>query len=474
MQPLLEMKDITKIYPNGVAANEGACFSLAEGEIHAVAGENGAGKSTLMKMLSGAEKPTSGEIFFRGERVNFRSAKDAQALGIGMVWQHFMLVNEFPVYRNIFLGCEDCGKLGFLREKKMRVAAEELAGKYDMAVDIRAKCGDLPVGQAQKVEILKVLARGAKVLILDEPTAVLTPQETEELFRQLLLLKEDGCSIVIITHKLREIKRLCDRVTVMRAGRTLGTYDVSEVTEEDISRLMVGSSVKTEPDKLPFSPGEEVANVSDLHISGRGGKEAVSGVSFAVHRGEILGLAGVEGNGQKEAAEVLCGLIRKYRGLVTVEGQELAGRSVRRIRALGVALHHAHRAAHAQGKVLVLHGLDHKVEGVHCIAAHGVLGEVGHKDDGRHRVGLSHDLGRLHAADAGQADVQEHDVRGGAALEELEGRGEHLDGERRAVLGAVAGEMRPQHVRGGRVVLYDERSVHGHPLLGTGKPLRQV
>lgn len=337
MQPLLEMKDITKIYPNGVAANEGACFSLAEGEIHAVAGENGAGKSTLMKMLSGAEKPTSGEIFFRGERVNFRSAKDAQALGIGMVWQHFMLVNEFPVYRNIFLGCEDCGKLGFLREKKMRVAAEELAGKYDMAVDIRAKCGDLPVGQAQKVEILKVLARGAKVLILDEPTAVLTPQETEELFRQLLLLKEDGCSIVIITHKLREIKRLCDRVTVMRAGRTLGTYDVSEVTEEDISRLMVGSSVKTEPDKLPFSPGEEVANVSDLHISGRGGKEAVSGVFFAVHRGEILGLAGVEGNGQKEAAEVLCGLIRKYRGLVTVEGQELAGRSVRRIRALGVA-----------------------------------------------------------------------------------------------------------------------------------------
>ena len=149
MQPLLEMKDITKIYPNGVAANEGACFSLAEGEIHAVAGENGAGKSTLMKMLSGAEKPTSGEIFFRGERVNFRSAKDAQALGIGMVWQHFMLVNEFPVYRNIFLGCEDCGKLGFLREKKMRAAAEELAGKYDMAVDIRAKCGDLPVGQAQ-------------------------------------------------------------------------------------------------------------------------------------------------------------------------------------------------------------------------------------------------------------------------------------------------------------------------------------
>ena len=337
MQPMLEMKNITKIYDSGVRANEDVCFSLEEGEIHAIAGENGAGKSTLMKILCGAEKPTSGEIYLRGEKVAFSSPRDAQALGIGMVWQHFMLVNEFPAYRNIYLGNESYNRMGFLRDKQMIAAAKSIAEKYSMPLDVTARCGDLNVGQAQKVEILKVLARGAKILILDEPTAVLTPQETDELFRQLRLLKEDGCSVVIITHKLGEIRRICDRVSILRAGKSMGVYRVSDVSEEEISRLMVGAAVTLQTEKSPAVPGGTAAEISDLVVPGSGGKNAVNGVSLRVRYGEIVCLAGVEGNGQKETVEVLCGLNRRYRGSVRIDGKEIAKLSVRGIRDLGVA-----------------------------------------------------------------------------------------------------------------------------------------
>ena len=337
MQPLLEMKDITKIYDSGVRANDGICFSLEEGEIHAIAGENGAGKSTLMKILCGAEKPTSGEIFLRGEKISFNSPRDAQAVGIGMVWQHFMLVNEFPVYRNIYLGNESYNRLGFLRDRQMIADAERIAEKYSMPLDVTAKCADLNVGQAQKVEILKVLARGAKILILDEPTAVLTPQETEELFRQLRLLKEDGCSIVVITHKLNEIKRLCDRVSILRGGKSMGVFRVADMSEEEISRLMVGVSVSSETEKTSAQPKEEAAAICGLIVPGKGGKNSVNGVSFRIRYGEIVCLAGVEGNGQQETVETLCGLNRRYRGVVRIAGKEIAKLSVRQIRDLGVA-----------------------------------------------------------------------------------------------------------------------------------------
>lgn len=337
MQPLLEMKKITKVYDNGVLANEDVDFSLNEGEIHAIAGENGAGKSTLMKILCGAEKPTSGEIFFRGEKVAFSSPRDAQEVGIGMVWQHFMLVNEFPAYKNIYLGNEKYNKLGFLRDKEMIAAAKELAEKYCMPIDVTARCADLNVGQAQKVEILKVLARGAKVLILDEPTAVLTPQETDELFRQLISLKEDGCSVVIITHKLKEIKRICDRVSILRAGKSMGVHQVSDVSEEEISRLMVGAAVSAKTEKRPAEPGEVAAEVKDLVVPGKGGRNAVDGVSFRIRYGEIVCLAGVEGNGQRETVETLCGLNRRYEGVVCIGGRDIRGTSVKKIRDLGVA-----------------------------------------------------------------------------------------------------------------------------------------
>ncbi len=337
MRPLLEMKHITKIYDSGVCANDDVSFSLEEGEIHAVAGENGAGKSTLMKILCGAEKPSSGEILLRGQKVSLHSPRDAQAAGIGMVWQHFMLVNEFPVYRNIYLGSEPKNRFGFLRDRQMIAEARELAKKYNMSVDVLAKCGELTVGQAQKVEILKVLSKGTKILILDEPTAVLTPQETDELFHQLLLLKEDGCSVVIITHKLNEIKRICDRVTVLRAGKSVGVYRVADVTEEEISSLMVGSAVSLQTEKTPSSPEGVAAEVNDLIVFGAGGKNVVNGVSFRVRYGEIVCLAGVEGNGQRETAETLCGLNRRYLGEVRVCGEDIGKRSVRRIRDLGVA-----------------------------------------------------------------------------------------------------------------------------------------
>ena len=337
MQPLLEMKNITKIYDSGVRANDEVCFSLEEGEIHAIAGENGAGKSTLMKILCGAEKPTSGEIFLRGEKVSFHSPRDAQAHGIGMVWQHFMLVNEFPAYRNIYLGNEMFNKLGFLRDREMIAAAMAIAEKYSMPLDVTARCADLNVGQAQKVEILKVLARGAKILILDEPTAVLTPQETDELFRQLLLLKADGCSVVVITHKLNEIKRICDRVSILRAGKSMGVHRVADVSEEDISRLMVGAAVSLETEKSPARPADDAVEVCGLTVPGKGGKNAVNGISFRLRYKEIVCLAGVEGNGQRETVQTLCGLNRKYGGSVRVKGQDIAGMSVRRVRDLGVA-----------------------------------------------------------------------------------------------------------------------------------------
>ena len=234
---LLEMKDISKIYGNGIVANEIVNFNLKKGEVHALVGENGAGKSTLMKILFGMEAPSSGTITLRGEPVRFSSSKDAIAHGIGMVHQHFMLVESFTAAQNIILGMEP--KKGFsVNEEEAVRFTEEISKKYNLEVDARAVTRTLPVGIKQKIEILKALARGAEILILDEPTAVLTPQETDQLFEELTNLKEQGHTIVFISHKIPEIKKISDRITVMRAGKTVGCRNTEDVTEKEISSMI--------------------------------------------------------------------------------------------------------------------------------------------------------------------------------------------------------------------------------------------
>jgi len=329
------MRGITKAYFKCVA-NKNASLSIRKGEIHAVAGENGAGKSTIMKVLYGAEKLDSGSIFVDGKKVEITSPKVANSLGIGMVYQHFMLVNEFSAWENIYFGIEDTNKIGVLKKKEMIEKANELAIKYDMVVDLNEKCGNMSVSTAQKVEILKVLARGANTLILDEPTAVLTPQETEQLFKQLRLLKQSGYTIIIITHKLKEIKELCDRITIMRLGETVGTYNVADVTEEEISELMVGRKIAAELPKGKSNVTDVFLKVNNLSIKGKGDKLAVNNVSFEARQGEILCFAGVEGNGQQEVISAITGSNSNYQGEIFVGNTNIKGLSIKKIRNLGL------------------------------------------------------------------------------------------------------------------------------------------
>jgi len=330
MGAFLEMIGITKVYGNGAVANDKVDISFDAAEIHAVAGENGAGKSTVMKVLYGLEKKDSGLIRINGKDVSITSPDDAMRLGIGMVHQHFMLVNELPVYQNIFLGHEPT-RNGLLDKGRMVSETLKLSELYGMDVDPYAKCASLPVSAAQKVEILKALSRSAKLLILDEPTAVLTPQETKELFLQLKLLREKGSTIVLITHKLKEILELCDRVTVMRAGRSLGVHKTAGLSEAGLSRLMIGRVLEPEREKRGLQTGETVLEVRGLYVKGAGGKPKVDNVSFTVKKGEILCLAGVEGNGQREVIRSVTGLSKDYTGSI-----KLCGRDIRRLKAGGI------------------------------------------------------------------------------------------------------------------------------------------
>lgn len=336
MNDYIKLVNITKVYPNGVVANDHVNLEIARGEIHAIAGENGAGKSTIMKILYGAEH-ADGEIYIDGQKRDISSPRVANELGIGMVYQHFMLVNEFPAWQNVFFGIEIQNKFGFLQKKEMIERTRKLSEDYDMLIDPLQLCGQMSVSTAQKVEILKVLARGAKIIILDEPTAVLTPQETEQLFKQLRLLKENGFTIIIITHKLKEIKEICDRVTIMRQGKTMGVYKVADVSEADISRLMVGRDVSIKPDKAPASPGDVVLEVKGLTVGGLGGKNAVEDVSFKVHTGEILCFAGVEGNGQREVINAVSGLEKNYTGSIVFRGKNISKMKIRSIRREGMS-----------------------------------------------------------------------------------------------------------------------------------------
>lgn len=335
---VVQMKGITKVYPNGIAANQGVDFNVKRGEIHALMGENGAGKSTLMKMLFGLEQPTEGEIYVNGEKVSLTSPTVAISKGIGMVHQHFMLVPNLTVAENMVLGMEPKHKGMFMDYKKAVEITEEYAKKYNLHVDPNAKVRDIPVGMKQKVEILKALVRGAKILILDEPTAVLTTQETEELFKELVHLKEQGYTMIFISHKLHEIKQITDRLTIMRSGKSMGVYQTADISKEEISRLMVGRDVILTVEKDQAQPTDAVLRVRDLEYTNEWNKKMLNKLSFDVRKGEILGIAGVEGNGQRELVDMLFNLNIPDSGTATVNGQSVIGQPQRKIRDLGVSL----------------------------------------------------------------------------------------------------------------------------------------
>ena len=335
---VVQMKEITKVYPNGIAANQGVDLNVRKGEIHALMGENGAGKSTLMKMLFGLEQPTSGEIWVNGEKVNLTSPTVAISKGVGMVHQHFMLVPSLTVAENMVLGMVPKKSGMFIDNAKAIEITKEYAQRFNLHVDPTARVCDIPVGMKQKVEILKALARGAKILILDEPTAVLTTQETAELFQELMHLKEQGYTIIFISHKLAEIMQITDRMTILRGGKSMGVYETKDESPEKISRLMVGRDVVLKVEKGKAQPGETILRVRDLEYVNEWGKKMLDKVSFDLRRGEILGIAGVEGNGQKELVDMLFGLNTPNAGSVEVNGTGVLGQSQRTIRRQGVSL----------------------------------------------------------------------------------------------------------------------------------------
>lgn len=334
---LLYMKGITKIYPNGLVANADVTFRVAQGQIHAIAGENGAGKTTLMKVLFGLESVQEGEIFVEGEKVDIKSPLDAIRLGLGMVHQHFVQVPSMTVAENVLLGMEPRKDIRFDREEAVR-QAQEISDRYNFQVDVTRKIEDISVGQRQKVEIMKALIRKAKIIILDEPTAVLTPQETVELFAALNFLKQEGHAIILITHKLEEIMQLCDCVTVMRQGRTVGTKEISQTSTEEIASMMIGRELESAAlPRIAKEEAEDAVCIRDLRVVNETGKTVIEALSLHIKKGEIVGIAGVEGNGQKELADVLCGLCSTYSGQIEVLGSSIAGKGVGQIRRLGVA-----------------------------------------------------------------------------------------------------------------------------------------
>jgi ABC-type uncharacterized transport system ATPase subunit len=345
---IIEMRGVTKRFP-GVVANDGVDLSIEQGEIHGLLGENGAGKTTLMNVLYGLYAPDAGEILVHGEAVHFASPHDAIARGIGMVHQHFMLIPVFTVAENLVLGAElTRGPLLDMASAEARV--RDLSSRYSLKVDPLARVQDLPVGIQQRVEILKALYRNAEILILDEPTAVLTPQEVGELYTILRALRDQGHTIIFITHKLREVLTICDRVTVLRDGKVVGTRNAGDVTEAALARMMVGRDVLLHVEKPPVAPGPPVLQVRELRARNNRGLVAVDGISFDVRAGEIVGIAGVEGNGQSELAEVLTGLRRAEAGRVLIGGQDLTNRSPGELFRAGVA--HIPEDRHQRGLVL--------------------------------------------------------------------------------------------------------------------------
>jgi simple sugar transport system ATP-binding protein len=333
--PVLEMRGITKQFP-GVLANDRVDFELMPGEVHALLGENGAGKSTLMSILYGLYHPDEGQILLNGKEVRIDSPRAAIDLGIGMVHQHFMLIPVMSVAENIVLGIEPHQAGIFLDHGAARKRVLDLSRDFGLAVDPDARIDKITVGQQQRVEIIKALYRRAEILILDEPTAVLTPQEASELFGILETLKREGLSIIFISHKLNEVLEIADRVTVLRRGKKIETLPAAGATEEELARRMVGREVLLRVDKTTATPGEPLLVVEDLHAQDDRGLEAVRGASLTVHGGEIVGIAGVDGNGQTQLIEAITGLRGPTGGRVEIAGHDLTGSSTNRILDSGV------------------------------------------------------------------------------------------------------------------------------------------
>jgi ABC-type uncharacterized transport system ATPase subunit len=334
--PVIEARNIVKVYPNGVVANNDISLSVLPGEIHALVGENGAGKSTLMKILYGLERPTSGQLFLRGKPVQITTPQVAIQLGIGMVHQNFMLVPSFTIAENIVLNREPLRGVTVDSHRAIQ-ETNELAVRYGLSVIPDARVDSVPVGMRQRVEILKALYRSADIFILDEPTAVLTPSETSELFSAIRRLVSQGKTVIFITHKLREVREISDRVTVLRDARLVGTVQTVDATERDLARMMVGREVIMTVDKPPTQQGAAVLQVRDLSYINETGKLILDRLSFDVRAGEILGIVGVEGNGQTELVEVLTGLLPATSGTAIIGGDNILGKEPRLVRDHGIA-----------------------------------------------------------------------------------------------------------------------------------------
>ena len=346
---IIEMLNIRKEFP-GIVANDDITLQLRRGEIHALLGENGAGKSTLMSVLFGLYQPEKGVIKKNGEVVHINNPNDATALNIGMVHQHFKLVEVFTVLDNIILGAEDT-KMGFLQKKAARKKVQELSEKYKLNVDLDAKVEDISVGMQQRTEILKMLYRDNEILIFDEPTAVLTPQEIDELMEIMRGFAAEGKSILFITHKLNEIMAVADRVSVLRKGKYIGTVDVKSTTKQELSNMMVGRPVQLEVQKDEAKPGEVILDVKGLTVPSKLHKnDAVKNVSFQVRSGEIVCIAGIDGNGQSELVYGLTGLEKTSGGTITLCGKDISRASIRGRSAAGIS--HIPEDRHKHGLVL--------------------------------------------------------------------------------------------------------------------------
>jgi len=332
----LELRGITKRFP-GVLANDAVSLTARSGTVLALIGENGAGKSTLMNVLSGLYQPDSGEILLDGRVQSFRGPGDSIAAGIGMVHQHFMLVPVFTVAENVVLGAEPTGHLGTLNMRQARAQVREVSERYGLAVDPDARIEELPVGIQQRVEIIKVLLRGARILVLDEPTAVLTPQEVVEFFGIVRELKAQGTTIVFITHKLKEALAIADDITVLREGRVVGHADPATATPEQLASMMVGRDIDLQVDKPLAHPGREILQVTDLTVVDDDGAAVLDRISMTVHAGEIVGIAGIQGNGQTELVHAITGILPAASGRIVLDGHDITMSSPRERHATGMA-----------------------------------------------------------------------------------------------------------------------------------------
>ncbi|NRG43673.1 ABC transporter ATP-binding protein [Bacillus sp. CRN 9] len=348
MDYVIEMLNIRKEFP-GIVANNNITLQLKKGEIHALLGENGAGKSTLMNVLFGLYQPEKGEIKVNGKKVNITNPNIANDLGIGMVHQHFMLIDKFTVTENIILGKEITSR-GKIDMKKAESEVREISQRYGLAVDPQAKVADISVGMQQRVEILKTLYRGAEILIFDEPTAVLTPQEINELIQIMKTLIKEGKSIILITHKLKEIMEVCDRVTVIRKGEGIGTVDVKGTNPNELASLMVGREITFKTEKSEAVPKENVLEINQLTVKDSRGIQAVNQLDLTIRQGEIVGIAGVDGNGQSELIEAITGLRKTDSGSIKLNGKEISHLPSRKVTESGVG--HIPQDRHKHGLVL--------------------------------------------------------------------------------------------------------------------------